>query len=78
MKEDLKKRLKIGVLKLIEKDRMDEKRQHRDLIAKLIHVMLALDFYKGYFEEAFLNETREFFARDSVNRLVALNVRKLL
>jgi hypothetical protein len=42
-------------LELIEADRRDEQRMHRDLIAKLIHVMLALEFYKGFFEEAFLN-----------------------
>lgn len=74
MKEEMKQRLKIGVLKLIEQDRKDEKRKHRDLIAKLIHVMLALDFYKGYFEDAFLSETRAFFSRDSVDKLQSFNV----
>ena len=69
MKEDLKQRLKIGVLKLIEKDRRDDKRMHRDLIAKLIHIMLALEFYKGYFEDAFLSETRIFFKEDSIEKL---------
>jgi hypothetical protein len=43
------------VLYLIAEDRTDEKILHRDLIAKLIHVMLALDFYKGCFEQAFLD-----------------------
>ena len=74
MKEDLKQRLKLGVLKLIEKDRMDEKRQNRNLIAKLIHVMLALEFYKGFFEDAFLKDTTKFFAADSTQKLSQLNV----
>ena len=74
MKEDLKQRLKFGVLKLIEKDRMDEKRQNRNLIAKLIHVMLALEFYKGFFEDAFLKDSSKFFAADSSQKLSQLNV----
>jgi hypothetical protein len=42
MGEGLKQRLREGVLGLVSLDRQDEKRQHRQLIAKLIHVMLAL------------------------------------
>ena len=60
MGTDVKDRLITGVLKLIEKDRLDEKRMQRDLIAKLIHVILALEFYKGQFEQRFLKETLEF------------------
>ena len=56
--DGLKQKLIKGVLGLIEKDRRDEKRMHRDLIAKLIHVMLALNFYKGSFEEEFLTDTK--------------------
>lgn len=67
--EDLKQRLRLGVLSLIEQDRKDEKRQHRDLIAKLIHVMLALNFYKGYFEDYFLMQTENFFSFDSTEKL---------
>ena len=39
-----------GVLQLIEEDRLDEKLLHRELVAKLIHVMLALNFYQDSFE----------------------------
>lgn len=49
---------------LIGQDRIDEKMSNRDLIAKLIHVMLALDFYKDCFEQAFLDETAEFFSKN--------------
>ncbi len=37
--------------------------------------MLALEFYKGYFEEAFLSETQVFFKNDSVEKMAQLNVR---
>ena len=54
MNDEIKQKLRVGVLGLIELDRQDEKRKNRELIAKLIHVMLALNFYKGFFEESFL------------------------
>ncbi len=47
---------------------------HRDLIAKLIHVMLALNFYKGFFEDSFLGQTEDFFEKDSSEKLLTLNV----
>ncbi|CDW79762.1 cullin 4 [Stylonychia lemnae] len=72
--EDVKHRLRLGVLKLIENDRQDEKRQNRDLIALLIHVMFALNFYKGYFEDYFLKQTEEFFNRDSLLKMQDLNI----
>jgi hypothetical protein len=50
MTQELRKKLVDGVLFLIGQDRIDEKMSNRDLIAKLIHVMLALDFYKDCFE----------------------------
>lgn len=50
MKTEIKDKMKKGVLKLIRLDREDEKRMYRDLIAKLIHIMLALEFYKDQFE----------------------------
>ena len=66
---EIKQRLRIGVLGLIELDRQDEKRKNRELIAKLIHVMLALNFYKGFFEESFLQQTEEFFIKDSKEKI---------
>ena len=50
MTHELRKKLVDGVLFLIGQDRIDEKMSNRDLIAKLIHVILALDFYKDSFE----------------------------
>ena len=35
--------------------------EHRELIAKSIHVMLALDFYREDFEPKFLSVTADFF-----------------
>ena len=35
--------------------------EHRELIAKSIHVMLALDFYRDLFEPKFLQITKIFF-----------------
>jgi len=70
----VKERLRQEVLYLIEKDRQDEKRTQRDLIAKLIHVMLALGFYKGYFEDYFLNQSKSFFEKESRDNLRSFNV----
>ena len=50
----MRKRLMDGVIELIQLDRHEEKMEHRDLVAKSIHVMLALDFYKDDFEPRFL------------------------
>jgi methyl coenzyme M reductase subunit C-like uncharacterized protein (methanogenesis marker protein 7) len=47
---------------------------HRDLIAKLIHVMLALDFYKECFEPDFIIQTREFFVKDAAKNFDELNL----
>ena len=70
----MKERLKDGVLILIHNDRRDEQRTHRDLIAKLIHIILALNFYKELFEKAYLKETEEFFKKDSCEKFHSLNV----
>ena len=43
-----------GVIELIQMDRNEDKMEHRELIAKSIHVMLALDFYRDLFEPKFL------------------------
>ena len=58
MTETVREKLIAGVVDLIQLDRTDEKMQNRDLIAKLIHVMLALEFYKEQFEPKFLEVTR--------------------
>jgi len=50
---------------LISQERIDEKRVQRQLIAKSIHIMLALNFYNGSFEEEFLHDTAQFYKQDS-------------
>ena len=67
-------RLIDGVIQLIQLDRTDEKKQNRDLIAKLIHVMLALDFYKELFEPKFLEVTKDFFKEAAAQNFKQLNV----
>ena len=52
--ESSKHQLCEGVLFLIGEDRQKETVECRNLIAKLIHVILALDFYK-MFEVGFIN-----------------------
>ena len=55
--------LKGGILRLIKQDRENDHSElfsdgsQRDLIAKLIHVLLALDLYKKEFEPDFLEDT---------------------
>lgn len=36
--------------------------------------MLALNFYKDFFEDSFLAETEEFFEKDSIEKIKTLNV----
>ena len=36
--------------------------------------MLALNFYKDYFEKDFLKQTEDFFAKDSLEKTQTLNV----
>ena len=72
--------LKSGVLRLIKLDRQSDHMSifsdetHRDLIAKLIHVMLALGLYKQDFEPDFLAETASFFKNDSNEKLNAMDL----
>jgi hypothetical protein len=48
---EIKKKLKEGVLQLIQMDREGRGDKNlRELVAKLVHIMLALEFYKGEFE----------------------------
>lgn len=42
-----------------------EANSRRDLIAKLIHVLLALGLYKDNFEKEFLQSTTAYFKEDS-------------
>ena len=74
MSKSVGHRLIDGVIKLIQLDRTDEKKQNRDLIAKLIHVMLALDFYKELFEPRFLEVTKDFFKENAAQNFKQLNV----
>ena len=71
---NVRERLIEGVVQLIQLDRTDEKKQNRDLIAKLIHVMLALGFYKELFEPKFLQVTRAFFKEAAARNFDQLNV----
>ena len=74
MNEAIRKRLMDGVLHLIELDRNEDKMEHRDLIAKCIHVMLALDFYRDLFEPKFLQQTKLFFRGYAASHFSELNV----
>lgn len=74
MNEIMRKRLMDGVIQLIQLDRNEEKMEHRDLIAKSIHVMLALDFYRDLFEPKFLHVTKIFFREYSATHFAQLNV----
>ncbi len=76
----IKGSLKSGVLRLIKLDRQSDHlsmfsdESHRDLIAKLIHVMLALGLYKQDFEHDFLAETASFFQKDSNEKLGTMDL----
>ena len=48
--------------------------EHRELIAKSIHVMLALDFYRDLFEPKFLSVTKAFFKEYAAQNFSQLNV----
>ena len=74
---NVRQRLIEGVVDLIQLDRTDEKKQNRDLIAKLIHVMLALNFYKELFEPRFLLVTKAFFKENAARNFKQLNVSHL-
>jgi len=71
--ESSKERLCEGVLKLIADDRRSDSVEGRNLIAKLIHVMLALDFYP-IFEVGFCNQTRDFYRLSANEAFSQLNV----
>ena len=50
----VRERLVAGTLDLIHQDRINDRTDQKDLIAKMIHVMLALNFYKQ-FESGFFS-----------------------
>jgi len=62
---DLKAKLIDGILNLINLDRQNTKQHNRDLIAKLIHILLALQLYKGEFETKFLDQSKEYYEKIS-------------
>lgn len=74
MNETMRKRLMDGAIELIQKDRKESNMESRELIAKSIHVMLALDFYKDLFEPKFLQVTKTFFKVYSAEHFESLNV----
>lgn len=74
MNETMRKRLMDGVIELIQLDRNEDKMEHRELIAKSIHVMLALDFYRDLFEPKFLQITKIFFREYAATHFAQLNL----
>ena len=69
--DPVKQRLIHGVLMLINKDRK-RKGENRELIGKLVHVMLALDYYRGgkhMFQDQFLAATEEYYAKYAAEML---------
>lgn len=50
---------------------------NRELIGKLVHVMLAIDIYRGkqMFQERFLFETEQYFTQQSIQKLKENDVR---
>lgn len=74
MNETMRKKLMDGVIELIQLDRNEDKMEHRDLIAKSIHVMLALDFYRDLFEPKFLQITKIFFSDYAATHFAQLNL----
>jgi len=74
MNETMRRRLMDGAIELIQKDRKGANMEHRELIAKSIHVMLALDFYRDLFEPKFLQVTKVFFKEYSAEHFGQLNL----
>ena len=60
-KMNLKDQIIAGVLHLIHKERDNTTQTTREIITKLIHILLALKLYKGEFEERFLEESRKYY-----------------
>jgi hypothetical protein len=62
---DMKSKLIEGILDLIDEDRKNQSEQNRQVIAKLIHILLALQLYKGEFEEKLIFKTEAFYQKIS-------------
>ena len=75
--EDAKHKLCEGVLQLIAEDRKSDTVEGRNLIAKLIHVMLALDFYK-IFEAGFCTQTTDYYRVSANEAFEQLNVSNMM
>jgi hypothetical protein len=73
-KKDIKERLKHGVLALIQDDRKESNQALRELNSKCIHVMLALNFYRGDFEDSFLLNTEQYYRQDSLAKVQTMSV----
>lgn len=69
----VRERLVAGTLDLIHQDRINDRTDQKDLIAKMIHVMLALNFYKQ-FESGFFSQTRDFFKQNAKENFILQNV----
>ena len=70
----MKNALILGVLDLIREDRLLQS-GNSSLIARLVHVILALNFYKGDFEKRFLEQSTHFFREESLKNIHQLDVR---
>ena len=62
---------------MINEDRKSESEENRNLIAKIVHAMKALDFYKE-FESALWESSRLYFTQVSAEAFLTLNVSKLV
>tara|TARA_B110000285_G_C14999725_1_gene550794 strand:+ start:271 stop:567 length:297 start_codon:yes stop_codon:yes gene_type:complete len=57
-KIDLKEKLISGIIELIAQDRINTSVLTRDTVGKLIHILLALQIYKGDFETEFIQTSK--------------------
>mmetsp|Transcript_43213 Transcript_43213/g.41560 ORF Transcript_43213/g.41560 Transcript_43213/m.41560 type:complete len:129 (+) Transcript_43213:425-811(+) len=78
MREKTKDLMCKGVLQMIYMDRMDEKRKHRQLIAQIIHLILAIDLYQHSFEKMYLSDTQKFFTQDAQQKFNSHNLSSYL
>ena len=60
---DLKYKLIEGILYMVKQERENSTQSNRDIISKLVHILLALQLYKGEFEERLIEQTKEFYQK---------------
>jgi len=60
-KIDLKEKLISGIIDLIAQDRINTSVFTRDTVGKLIHILLALQIYKGDFETEFIQTSKQHY-----------------